>query len=150
MCAAPQGLVPETVTESAAPTATDGAAAWTPVTVPAEATPLDMNEQNRRADVHFMTDTGARPRPEYGPAAVQASWAEPRVLPSISCCVRKMLHQSLCSAMGMPHSTHTRMRVFGSAFFEKSFWKRVICPETEDPASRFAEKNDRLPIAGSN
>jgi hypothetical protein len=67
MCAAPQGLVPETVTESAAPTATDGAAAWTPVTVPAEATPPDINEQNRRADVHFMTDTGARPRPEYGP-----------------------------------------------------------------------------------
>jgi hypothetical protein len=29
---------------------------------------------------------------------------------SNSCCVRKMLHQSLCSATGIPHSTQTRTR----------------------------------------
>src|SRR6476469_1770420 len=73
-------------------------------------------------------------------AADQACWVAARVFPSISCCVRKMLHQSLCSAIGMPHSTHTRTRVFVSGFFEKSFWKRVMCPETEDLAPRFAEK----------
>ena len=51
-----------------------------------------------------------------------------------------MLHQSLCSATGIPHSTHTRTRTFGSAFFENSFWKIVMDTETEDPARRFAKK----------
>src|SRR5262249_42448011 len=50
-----------------------------------------------------------------------------------------MLHQSLCSATGMPHSTHTRTRTFGSAFFENSFWKIVIVTQTDIPAPRFAE-----------
>src|SRR6187551_1097308 len=31
-----------------------------------------------------------------------------------------MLHHCLCSAMGMPHSTQTRIRCLGSAFFENS------------------------------
>src|ERR1043166_5939984 len=50
-----------------------------------------------------------------------------------------MLHQSLCSATGIPHSTHTRTRTLGSAFFENSFWKIVIVTQTDNPARRFAE-----------
>jgi hypothetical protein len=36
-----------------------------------------------------------------------------------------MLHQSLCSATGIPHSTQTRTRFTGSDFLENSFWKKV-------------------------
>ena len=42
-------------------------------------------------------------------------------LASYSRCVRRMLHHSLCSAIGMPHSTHTRTRCRGSEFRENSF-----------------------------
>ena len=40
---------------------------------------------------------------------------------SISTCPRRMEHQSLCSATGMPHSTQIRTRCMGAgAFDEKS------------------------------
>jgi hypothetical protein len=40
-----------------------------------------------------------------------------------------MLHQSLCSATGMPHSTQTRTRWAG-AFDEKSFLKMDMIFDT--------------------
>jgi hypothetical protein len=53
-----------------------------------------------------------------------------------------MLHHSLCSATGMPHSTQMRTRVFGSDFLENSFWKMLTSPpsptETEEGGQRFA------------
>lgn len=42
---------------------------------------------------------------------------------SISRWVRRMLHHSLCSAMGIPHSTQIRTRWRGSALRENSFFR---------------------------
>src|SRR4029079_15506313 len=66
MCAAPQGLVPETVTLRTAPTATDAALPWTPVTVPAEAAPAERTELSRNPAIHFMWTAGASPDPASG------------------------------------------------------------------------------------
>ena len=52
----------------------------------------------------------------YLAPAAWAAWA----LRSISCCPRRMLHHCLCSAMGMPHSTQTRIRCFGWVFSRKA------------------------------
>ena len=46
-------------------------------------------------------------------------------------CVRRMLHQSLCSAIGIPHSTQTRTRCGG--FRENSFFQSVIGPSVIGP-----------------
>jgi hypothetical protein len=43
-----------------------------------------------------------------------------------SCCVRKMLHQSLWSATGIPHSTQIRIRWRGWVFFANSLSKSDI------------------------
>lgn len=40
-------------------------------------------------------------------------------------CVLRMLHHSLCSAMGIPHSTHTRIRCPGWGFRENNFRHKV-------------------------
>src|SRR6476469_5414895 len=59
MNAAPHGLEPDTVTVKPVPTATDGALAWTPVTVPAKAAPLEKTELSRKPAIHFMWKAGA-------------------------------------------------------------------------------------------
>jgi anti-anti-sigma factor len=50
-----------------------------------------------------------------------------------------MLHHSLCSATGIPHSTQIRTRGRGAVFFEKSFFRKDMLPETRKPARRFAD-----------
>src|SRR6185436_13548446 len=59
-----------------------------------------------------------------------------------------MLHQSLCSATGIPHSTHTRTRAFGSDFFENSFCRKVMPSKTEEGGARFAEFSTKRQIPG--
>src|SRR4026209_1634412 len=59
-----------------------------------------------------------------------------------------MLHQSLCSATGIPHSTHTRTRAFGSDFFENSFCRKVMPSKTEEGGARFAEISTKRQIPG--
>lgn len=53
--------------------------------------------------------------------AGQARSGLPCARASISRFVRRMLHQSLCSATGMPHSTQIRTRWGGWVFLENSF-----------------------------
>lgn len=50
-----------------------------------------------------------------------------------------MLHHSLCSATGIPHSTQIRTRGRGPEFFEKSFFRNDMLPETRKPVGRFAD-----------
>src|SRR5689334_1067902 len=102
MNAAPQGLDPETVTLTEAPTATDAALARTAVTVPRVAWPGTVTTDrplNRRAVIHLIWMTEANSTPQA------CSGRGRRALASISRWVRKILHQSLCSATGIPHST---------------------------------------------
>src|SRR5437868_8983454 len=54
MLAAPQGLVPLAVTETAAPTAAEAVPALTPVTVPADARPIPVREMTRNAAIDLM------------------------------------------------------------------------------------------------
>ena len=70
-------------------------------------------------------------RPLTGPLdLVSLYWAvfgaAAAALASYSRWVRRMLHHSLCSAIGMPHSTHTRTRCRGSEFRENSFCHKDI------------------------
>src|SRR5260221_14101996 len=146
MKAAPQGFEPLAVTDRVAPTATEAALALTAVTVPAAATPIPADKEvTRNAAIDLMGRDRSKGRagpPPGGPGWAQACWVRvARDLASISCWVRKMLHQSLCSATGIPHSTQTRTRGLAApGFFENSFWKIVICSQTEDRGRRFAEK----------
>src|SRR5713101_5164447 len=39
-----------------------------------------------------------------------------------------MEHQSLCSASGIPHSMHTRIRGFGGSLFPNKRFNRDMCP----------------------
>src|SRR4029079_10346466 len=59
-----------------------------------------------------------------------------------------MLHHSLCAATGIPHSTHTRTRAFGSDFFENSFCRKVMTSKTEEGGSRFAKMSTKRQIPG--
>jgi hypothetical protein len=68
-----------------------------------------------------------RPEAGRGPYACDGALV---VFRSISFCVRRMLHQSLCSAIGIPHSTQIRTRFVGSVLREKSFWMMDMCVET--------------------
>ena len=47
---------------------------------------------------------------------------------SISRWPRRIEHHSLCSATGMPHSTHTRTRGFGGSVFPSSRFSRDMNP----------------------
>src|SRR5450759_2245916 len=132
MSAAPQGFVPVAVTERVAPTASEGTLAWTPVMVPAAARSLLTKKGvNRNAAINLMRTDRSKVHAvpaQPCPARDQACWARaPRVLLSISCWVRKILHHSLCSATGIPHSTQTRIRGLASRFLENSFWMMLIC-----------------------
>lgn len=68
---------------------------------------------------------------------------------SISRWVRRMLHQSLCSAMGIPHSTQIRTRCRGSVLRENSFFRNDMgsplrfYPETDLGPRRFAESSKK-------
>jgi hypothetical protein len=53
-----------------------------------------------------------------------------------------MLHHSLCSATGIPHSTQIRTRGRGAVFFEKSFFRKDMLPETKKPVGRFADREE--------
>ena len=46
----------------------------------------------------------------------------------ISICARRMEHQSLCSASGIPHSMQTRIRCFGGSLFPNKRFNRDMCP----------------------
>src|SRR5439155_16598712 len=46
----------------------------------------------------------------------------------ISIVARWIEHQSLCSAIGMPHSTHTRTRCFGGSLLPNSRFKNDMPP----------------------
>jgi hypothetical protein len=58
-----------------------------------------------------------------------------------------MLHHSLCSAIGIPHSTQMRTRWRGWVLREKSLFRKdmgspfQLLPETEERVRRFAESS---------
>jgi hypothetical protein len=59
-----------------------------------------------------------------------------------------MLHHSLCSAIGIPHSMQMRTRWRGSVLREKSRFRKdmsspvLLLPETEERVRRFAESSE--------
>jgi hypothetical protein len=53
---------------------------------------------------------------------------EPVALSFISISPRRIEHHSLCSAIGMPHSTHTRIRCFGGSLFPSNRFHKDMPP----------------------
>src|SRR5205814_944542 len=77
---------------------------------------------------------------------IQALSGALRVRASISRCVRRMLHHSLCSAIGMPHSTQIRTRWGGWLLREKSFFRMDMNAPVNDSNLRRISPQEGLLI----